>query len=454
MSGEHIAEPARDVPVAFDADVCVIGGSCTGVFAAAAAARLGARVALVEAQGFPGGMATAGLVAIWHSVLDAEFGEQVIAGLTAEMIERLDARGALTRLGENSNKAFVFSPAELTLELDRLLAETGVRAFLHARFAAPVVEGGRVTAAVVEDKSGRRAIRARVFIDASGDGDLAHRAGLECFSMGDLQPPTTCALIRGLAGLKRRNPDFSLNRAVFDPKHDGALETGFLWSSELPLGGDLVLVAGTRVNGADCSDADQLTAAEMEGRAQVRRIVSILRDNFDGGGDVRLVSLPASIGIRQTRQVRCLHQLTEEELLSGKRFEDAVANGTYRVDVHHNDRAGITFRYLDGREVFCKAEGGHERGRWRQETEENPLFYQIPYRSLVPRGSQNVLVAGRCLDADRGAFGAVRVMVNTNQTGEAAGTAAWLALDSGKPVAEVDTAKLRETLKAKGAAIL
>ena len=213
-------------------------------------------------------------------------------------------------------------------------------------------------------------------------------------------------------------------------------------------------MAGTRVNGADCSDADQLTAAEIEGRAQVRRIVNVLRENFDGGGDVRLVSLPASIGIRQTRQVRCLHELTEEEVLAGKRFEDAVANGTYRVDVHHNDRAGITFRYLDGREVFCKADGGHQRGRWRPETDENPLFYQIPYRSLVPRGSQNVLVAGRCMDADRGAFGAVRVMVNTNQTGEAAGTAAWLALDSEKPVAEIDAAKLRETLKANGAAIL
>ncbi|MHC4914497.1 MAG: FAD-dependent oxidoreductase [Planctomycetota bacterium] len=454
MSAEPVHEPARDVPVVHEADVCVIGGSCTGVFAAAAAARLGARVALVEAQGMLGGMATAGLVAIWHSVLDAEFGEQVIAGLTVETIERLDARGALIRMDENRNKAFSFSPAELTLELDRLLAGAGVRAFLHARFAAPVMDGGRVTAAVIEDKSGRRAIRARVFIDASGDGDLAHRAGLECYSMGDLQPPTTCAVIRGLEELERRNPEFSLNRAVFDPTHEGALELGFLWSSELPLGEDLTLVAGTRVHGADCSDADQLTAAEVEGRAQVRRIVSILRGDFEGGESVRLVSLPASIGIRQTRQVRCLHELTEEEVLSGERFEDAVANGTYRVDVHHNDRAGITFRYLDGREVFCKAEGGHERGRWRPETGENPLFYQIPYRSLVPRGAENVLVAGRCLDADRGAFGAVRVMVNTNQTGEAAGAAAWLALDSGKPVAEIDTAKLRETLKAGGAAII
>jgi len=451
LSAEVIREPAREVPVVCEVDVCVIGGSCTGVFAAVAAARLGAGVAIVEKQGFFGGMATAGLVAIWHTLLDEPRERRVVSGLTEETVERLRRRDALE---ETPDRNFVFSPPELTLELDELVREAGVRPFLHARFVAPVVVDGRVSAAIIEDKSGRRAIRARVFVDASGDGDLAERAGLECWSMGDLQPPTTCAVLEGLEKVKAANPGFSLNAAVFDKRYPGALETGFLWSKKLPTGGDMQLVAGTRVNGADCSDADQLTRAELEGRSQVRRIVDILRENFEGGEDLKLAALPASIGIRQTRQVRCLHRLTEEELLAGKRFDDAIANGCYRVDVHHNDRAGITFRYLDGREVFCRAEGGHDRSRWRPETPENPTFYQIPYRALVPVGSQNVLVAGRCLDADRGAFGAVRVMVNTNQTGEAAGTAAHLALDSSRPVAEVDAAGLRETMKRRGSLII
>ncbi|HOX07224.1 MAG TPA: FAD-dependent oxidoreductase [Planctomycetota bacterium] len=454
MSNPTVLEPARSVPVAYEADVCVIGGSCTGVFAAVAAARRGARVALVEAQGMLGGTATSGLVAVWHSLLDTRFERQIIAGLTAEAVERLDRRGALTRRGRDANLALIFSPAELALELDRLAAEAGVRVFLHARFAAPVVEDGRVAAAVIEDKSGRRAIRARFFVDASGDGDLIDRAGLATRSMGDLQPPTTCAVLRGLAVLKERNPGFSINRAVFDPKLEGALECGFLWTADLPLGPDMTLVAGTRVNGADCSDADQLTHAEQEGRAQVRRIVDLLRKNFAGGEELRLAALPGHIGVRQTRQIVGRHRLTEQEVLAGTRFPDAIANGSYRVDVHHNDRAGITFRYLDGREVFIRADGTDERRRWRPEQSEDPTFYQVPYRSLVPEGSRNVLAAGRLVDADRGAFGAVRVMVNCNQTGEAAGAAAALALDSGRDAGEVDTAKLRKELATGGAAVV
>ncbi len=454
MGAKPVMEPERSVPVVHEADVCVIGGSCTGVFAAVAAARRGARVALIEAQGMLGGTATSGLVAVWHSLLDARFDRQIIAGLSAETLERLDRHGALAKLNGNSSMASMFSPAELAIELDRLVAEAGVRVFLHARFAAPALEDGRVAAAVIEDKSGRRAVRARFFVDATGDGDLAHRAGLGTWSMGDLQPPTTCAVLRGLAALKEKNPGFSINRAVFDPKFEGALERGFLWTAELPLGGDLTLVAGTRVNGADCSDADQLTRAEIEGRAQVRRIVEVLRRNFAGGEELRLVMLPGHIGIRQTRQILGRHRLTEQEVLAGTRFPDAVANGSYRVDVHHNDRAGITFRYLDGREVFCRADGTHERGRWRPEQSEDPTFYQIPYRALVPEASRNVLAAGRLMDADRGAYGAVRVMVNCNQTGEAAGVAAWLALDSGRDAGEVDVAKLRAELAAGGAAVI
>ncbi len=451
---DTVREPEREVPVAADVDVCVVGGSSTGVFAAVAAARLGASVALIERQGFFGGMATAGLVAVWHNLTDTLGERRIIAGLSAEVVERLRRRDALVDRPSKPQPTYAFNPEELKIELDGLVADAGVRPFLHARFVAPAVKDGQVTAAVIEDKSGRRAVRARFFVDASGDADLAHRAGCECYRDADLQPPTTCAVLRGLDELRKRNPEFSLNRAVFDKKHAGALETGFLWSVPLPQGPDALLVAGTRVNGADCSDADELTRAEMAGRAQVRRIVDILRENFEGGAEVRLAALPASIGIRQTRQVHCLHQLTEEQVLSGKRFEDAIANGSYCVDVHHNDRAGITFRYLDGTEVFCRADGTHQRGRWRPEQAQDPTFYQIPYRSLVPRGAGNVLVAGRCIDADKGAFGAVRVMVNTNQTGEAAGTAAWLALDSGKSAAEVNTGKLREVMKKQGALII
>ena len=143
-----------------------------------------------------------------------------------------------------------------------------------------------------------------------------------------------------------------------------------------------------------------------------------------------------------------------EEVLTGTRFEDAVVNGSYRVDVHHPDKPGLTFRYLNGTEVYVSPTGGGKRGRWRDKADTDPTFYQVPYRSLVPKGAANLLVAGRCLDADRGAFGAVRVMVNCNQMGQAAGTAAYLSLNAGTTVDIVDVKKLRKTLEKEGAIVI
>ncbi len=425
-----VLEPPRETPVVYEADVCVVGGSCTGVFAAVAAARLGARVALVEANGFFGGVATAGMVNVWHSDKDLKGEQQVIAGLTTEVVERLKRRDAVTFRG-TAAVYFILNTEELKIELDLLVGEAKVKPFLHTLFVGPAMEGGRVTAAIIEDKTGRRAIRAKQFVDATGDADLAARAGLPVYTRPRVQPPTMCAVLRGLEAIGKKHPGFNVHKAVFDPKYPQALKKGFSWGAAVPAGNDEYMLAGTRVFGADCSDADQLTYASMDGRRQVRAVCDILREHFMGGKGNPLVALPAKIGIRETRHARCRHTLTQDELLGGVRFPDAIGNGTYPVDIHSSTGAGVTFRRL-----------------------EKAPFYQIPYSSLVPQGASNVLVAGRSIDADEGAFGAVRVMVNCNQMGQAAGAAAWLALDTGRPVGEVDAAKLREVLKAQGAAIL
>ena len=449
-----IREEARDVPVAAECDVCVIGGSCTGVFAAVCAARLGADVVIVENNGFFGGVATAGLVCVWHSMFDTTRERRIIAGRTAEVIERLQRRDAVRIRPPDQNRHCSFNSAELIIELDELVKETNVRPFLHARFVAPVLRDGRLAAAVIEDKSGRRAIRASYFIDATGDGDVIARMGLPFRVDQELQPPTACAIIRGLGELKRRDPAFDLAKAVFDKRFPNALPDGFLWSTEVVGAHDDTMVAGTRINHADCADADQLSLAEIEGRRQIRAMCDLLRENFGGGEAVTLAQVPAYIGIRETRHAECSHTLTESEALDGVRFPDAIANGSYRVDVHHSDKPGLTFRYLDGTEHYVQPNGPSVRGRWRDEIEEDPTFYQIPYASLVPKGATNVLVAGRLIDADKGAYGAIRVMVNCNQTGEAAGTAAYLALDAGVRVSAVDPRKLRETMRSQGALII
>ncbi len=427
---DAIREAPRETPVVADVDLCVVGGSCTGVFAAVAAARLGAKVALIEANGFFGGVATASLVSVWHSTKDIKGEQQVIGGLTTEAVERLARRDAVHFAG-TASQYFVLNTEELKIELDLLVSEAKVRPFLHTLFVAPAVQDGRLVAAIIEDKTGRRAIRAKQFIDATGDADLVARLGLPVYKRPDVQPPTMCAILRGLGALARKHKGFNVHSAIFDPKFPQALKRGFAWGAAVPSGNDEYMLAGTRVFGANCADADELTQAELEGRRQVRAICDILRDGFMDGKGNPLLTLPAKIGIRETRHAACRHTLTQEELLSGARFPDAIANGTYPVDIHSARGAGVTFRRL-----------------------EKAPFYQIPYASLVPKGATNLLIAGRSIDADEGAFGAVRVMVNCNQMGQAAGVAAWLAIDTAKPVADIDPVRLRDTLKKQGAIIL
>jgi hypothetical protein len=442
-----LLESARRIPVCHEADCCVIGGSCTGVFAAVRAARLGARVAIVENNGFFGGVATAGLVHIWHSLHDMARKQQIVAGLTQEILDRLAARDALiVRNPPTQHEAFLLNTEELKIELDRLVSEHQIRPFLHCRFASPVMEGGRMTAAIVEDKSGRRAITARYFIDATGDGDVVARMGLPCTTRPDLQPPTTVAVLENYAAMKQQAPDFRMADAVFDPKYPEALPRTFLWAAALPGRPSAFMVAGTRASGADCSNADSLTQAEIECRRQVRRIMDLLRNNIPGGKGVVLSALSPVIGIRETRHPQCLYSLTESDVLEGKPFPDAIAYGTYGCDIHHSDSPGITMRYLDGREVYNEPGQPAVWRRWRDEASGVTPFYQIPYRCLVPGADTNVLVAGRLMDADRGAYGAIRVMVNCNQTGEAAGVACALALESNTPVGQLDPAQLRRRL--------
>ena len=447
---ERIKEPSRDVPVADEVDVLVVGGGVSGAFAAVAAAREGARAAIIERHGFFGGAATAGLVCVWHSLTDTTGRRPIIGGLTAVVLDRLRARGALAE----QHNSFSLNTEELKIELDRLVVEAGLRPFLNAWYSGALIEAGRPVAALIQDKSGRRAVRARAFVDATGDGDLIRDLDLPWERRDDLQPPTACAVLDGLQGLLRENPGLDPWELVFDEDVPDHLPPGFLWWTARPTFQDSIMVAGTRVSGADCSDADQLTRAEIEGRRQVRAMHDILRRRMRGGEGLALSAVCASIGVRETRHACCLHRVSEAELLGGVRFPDAIANGTYPVDIHHSAKPGITFRRLDGTET-CLAPGCPPRnGRWREPLDHEPTFYQVPYRSLVPQGARNVLVAGRLVDADRGAYGALRVMVNGNQFGEAAGTACALALRDGVDVAEVDPGLLRERLGERGAVII
>jgi hypothetical protein len=167
-----------------------------------------------------------------------------------------------------------------------------------------------------------------------------------------------------------------------------------------------------------------------------------------------LVTLPSYIGIRETRHIKCQYQVSDDDAMNGKRFDDAIANGSYVLDLHHQDKPGITFKYLDGTQRYSRPGYPEERSRWRPETPTNPTFYQVPLRSLIPPKYDNLIVAGRMLDASIIAYSGIRVMVNMNQLGEAAGVTSYLALNQHKSIARVSSAEVRETLKKGGSLII
>ncbi len=446
----RINEPARSIPVVQETDVVVVGGSCTGVFAAVRAAHLGMHVAIIEKQNCFGGVATAGAVNIWHSLHNTDGTRQIIGGLTAEVIDRLKKRDAVLESPDPSS-AFRLNTEELKIELDELVVENGITPYLHTFYAAPVVEEGKLNAVIIENKDGRQALRARYFVDATGDADLALDLGLPAFEPDNLQPPTTCAKIAGLESLQ----GFDWQAAVRKYGEEFGLEKDWGWGGPIPGLPNIHMRADTHVFDVDTSDANQLTYAEIEGRRQVRAILDLIAKYGPVGAEIALVDLAATIGARETRRITASYRLTGDDVLYGRRFDDAIANGSYRVDIHHAGGPGITFRYLDGTEVVIPERGmPGTNGRWRDPLPEDPTFYQIPFRCLVQRQVPNMVLAGRMLDADKVAFSGARVMVNMNQTGEAAGVACALALQNACAIQEVEPQQLRATLAEGGSIIL
>ncbi|MDF2726352.1 MAG: dependent oxidoreductase, partial [Paenibacillus sp.] len=348
---EKWIEESAKLPVIHEADLCVLGGSCTGVFAAVRAARLGLKAVIVEVHNCFGGVAANALVNIWHSLHSTDHSRQVISGLTEEILTRLAKRNAVVVKEGSISSAFTLNTEELKIELDELVVESGVKPYLHTLFVAPYVRNGELAGAVVENKDGRGVIKAKAFVDATGDADLAARLGLETYGSNQLQPGTTCVKLANLDQLSGKKISFS--DLYLKHREEYALPETFIWSCKVP-GEQLSvsMLAGTRVRG-DLSGADALTAGEIEGRRQVRAMVDMIRKYGEGAAPT-IVGLPSRIGVRETRHVRCLHQITGDELLYGIHYEDAIANGTYPSDLHHQDREGITFRYLNGEQKLSR----------------------------------------------------------------------------------------------------
>ena len=444
-----IVESARELEIINDVDVCVVGGSCTGVFAAIRAAQMGMSTAIIEKQNSFGGAAASGLVHIWHSIYDVGGSRQIIGGLTSEVIDLLKRRCAVIVDEGSPGSAYRMNTEELKIELDLLIKQYKITPYLHTAFCSTVIEDKKIKAVIIENKNGRSAVSAKFFIDATGDGDLCRRIGIEAYLSENMQPPSMCAKILGA-----HNP--LTDKLISEHGHEFGLSKDWGWRDRIPNIDDIFMHAENHVFGVNCANAEQLTYSEMEGRAQVRAVMDVLRKYMPGGEKITLLSLPSYIGIRETYHIKSLHQVKNDELLYGVKYEDAIGNGSYRVDIHHDVGAGITFKYLDGTSMVIPEVGKpSQSGRWRDATDTNPTYYQIPYRAILPcTNIDNILFAGRMVDAQAEAFSALRVMVNTNQMGEAAGVAAALAVKENQSAKNIDVKKLRNHLSELGAIIL
>lgn len=445
-----IREPAREIPIRDHADVVVIGGSCTGVFAAVRAARMGCSVILCEEMNALGGTAVLGLVNIWHTLRDIQDKNQIIAGLTQEMLERLDRQGALT-VSRSRSSTYNFNPNELAIELDALAAENRIRIRLHTRVCQVIAEENRIRAVLIEDGDGRGAITGGFFIDCSGDGDVAGYLGLEAYTHPYIQPPTACFHLLGdMTGVP-------LDKLIHEHGAAFGLEDDWGWYTFVSGCDGITMRADNHIFGLRCDRAADLTEAEQIGRRQMRALVSLLRQY--GRKDTRyaLTNIPASLGIRESVHYRTRFQAQELALLTGTRYDAPICNGTYPTDIHHADNMAITFRYLDGTETTIWGKNTRtEQGNWRERcgiTTPPADYYQVPFDVLVQERWQNFLCAGRMLHADMGAYGALRVMVNLNQLGEAAGCAAACCLDASQSIQALDGRTVTAALRKGGSAL-
>ena len=429
----------KQVAVVGSYDVVVCGGGPAGVFAAIAAAREGVKVAIVEQYGFLGGMATAGLV-MPLSVFTYQ-NKKVIGGIPWEFLERLEAMGGGYIEKPLGNVAF--DPELYKLCMQRMVLEAGIDLYMHSYISGFTKrEDGVIESIIFENKNGSEALEAKVFIDCTGDADLAAMVGVPMQEQNGepLQPLSTYFV---LAGVDTQSP--LVNEAMHHNKqgencHCLPIRNYLLEHAEelnIPeFGGPwfcttlhegCVAVNMTRTAGDACDNRDY-TAAECRLREDVYRMAEILRTNFKEFENCYVQTVATQAGIRETRRIKGVHTMTAEEYVSGYRYDDSISRGAHPIDIHATKGSSQVTHFLE-------------------------QAAYVPYRALIADNFANLLVAGRAISADRKAFASMRVQASCMGTGQAAGVAAAMAAKVDCSVKNVDIVTLVQKLREIGAQI-
>lgn len=411
-------------------DLVVVGGGLSGVAAAVSAARHGLHVLLAERSGALGGAITNNLVFPFMQFWTKQDGTRRLLsdGLFTEMRSRAAVYGAVPQDG-------VFKPEHYKFMLDNLVTEAGVDVLFHAPLVAVTTKDKQVTSTAFQVGAERIEVGGRFFCDTTGNGDLFAMAGCD-FQLGResdglCQPMTTCFRMCGVD-----IPQFLKDRPMLQQRYRELQAAGTLQNPRedilvfFDIGDGVVHFNTTRVVKHDPTDAFSLSAAEMAARRQVWEMECFLKKHSAAFAHSTLVMVAPEIGVRESRKLRGCHILTEEELKSRVAFEDTIALGNYDIDIHNPAGSGTSHYY------FKEGE-----------------YYRIPYRSLLPKEYDNLLVAGRCISATHEAQASIRIMPICATLGEAAGTAAAVAHKSGHTAHTVDVKAVQAALRLAGAAL-
>lgn len=426
----------REIPVVGSYDVVVCGGGPAGWTAAVAAARDGARTALIERFGFLGGACTAGYVIPISGFF--KNGDRKVGGIAWEYIERLSAAGGAQVEYPRGHVSVDIEYCKLAIE--RMVTEAGVDIYSNSCIAGAAREGGRISSVYFVNKNGIEAVTGKCFIDATGDGDLCAAAGIP-FTVNETPQPlsycfeltgvdVTTPLMRDCIHHNGKVPA-SQNQVLHDflaEKHkagEAPLFGGPWFNTEL--NGDRLAVNVTR-DPASVLDNRAYGAAERKMREDIFRIVELWRENFPEFKNAVVSSTAANAGVREGRHIVGIYRLTGDDVLNAVEFPDTVALTTHVVDIHRTD--GGEQRLIK----FDKA--GH-----------------IPYRSMITDACDNFIAAGRMVCADEIAHATLRVQACAMAIGEAAGCAAALCAAGGTPVRELGAAALRAELVRHGAVL-
>ncbi len=417
-------------------DVLVIGGGPAGMIAALAAAEQGAAVTLVERYGFLGGVSTQVMDTFCGMYPSGDNPPKIVGGIMDRVIDELFHRGkALYRMCPYSYSRLVtYDQPTLKVIWETMARQAGVNVLLHTFVVDAWREGDRVAGVVAVNKGGFVRLQARVVIDASGDADVAAAVGVPYESAEDGPVQTLTTSFRLMHGDVERSQQAGTEdlrtlvaEAVEGNGYDLPNPDVPFWRT--PLAG-VVSTNMTQITDIDPSDPLQLSEAESRGRRQALGCIRFLREFVPGFENAGLLDFGTQIGVRESRRICGDYQLTREDVVSGQKFEDAIAKGAWPIEDHRAEQDSTAWNLLS-----------------------DDVVYDIPYRCLLPQGVEGLLVAGRCLSADHEAHASARPMVQCMAMGQAAGVAAALALDKNLMPREVSMGELQDSLRELGAVI-